>query len=47
VFLKTLIGLLKPDTGSIVIEGTDIASCSEKDLPSSPAMSKDSCVIGA
>ncbi len=32
VFLKTLIGLLKPDTGSIVIEGTDIASCSEKDL---------------
>ena len=32
VFLKTLIGLLKPDTGSIVIEGTDIASCSEKEL---------------
>ena len=32
VFLKTLIGLLKPDCGSIVIEGTDIASCSEKDL---------------
>ena len=26
VFLKTLIGLLKPDKGSIVIEGTDIAS---------------------
>ena len=32
VFLKTLIGLLKPDKGSIIIEGTDIASCSEKDL---------------
>jgi phospholipid/cholesterol/gamma-HCH transport system ATP-binding protein len=32
VFLKTLIGLLKPDKGSIVIEGTDIASCSEREL---------------
>jgi phospholipid/cholesterol/gamma-HCH transport system ATP-binding protein len=32
VFLKALIGLLKPDTGSIMIEGIDIASCSEKDL---------------
>ena len=32
VFLKTLIGLLKPDNGSIMIEGLDIASCSEKDL---------------
>ncbi|GAA3814441.1 ABC transporter ATP-binding protein [Nocardioides panacisoli] len=32
VFLKALIGLLKPDYGSIVIEGTDIATCSEKDL---------------
>jgi phospholipid/cholesterol/gamma-HCH transport system ATP-binding protein len=32
VLLKTLIGLLKPDYGSIVIEGTDIATCSEKDL---------------
>ena len=32
VFLKTLIGLLKPDKGSIIIEGTDIASCSEKEL---------------
>jgi phospholipid/cholesterol/gamma-HCH transport system ATP-binding protein len=30
VFLKTLIGLLKPDKGSIIIEGTDIASCSER-----------------
>ncbi|MFC7361732.1 ABC transporter ATP-binding protein [Nocardioides astragali] len=32
VFLKTLIGLLKPDKGSILIEGTDIASCSEREL---------------
>ena len=32
VFLKTLIGLLKPDNGSIMIEGLDIANCSEKDL---------------
>jgi phospholipid/cholesterol/gamma-HCH transport system ATP-binding protein len=32
VFLKALIGLLKPDTGHIWIEGVDIASCSEKEL---------------
>ncbi|HET7387869.1 MAG TPA: ABC transporter ATP-binding protein [Nocardioidaceae bacterium] len=32
VFLKALIGLLKPDRGSILIEGTDIATCSEKQL---------------
>jgi phospholipid/cholesterol/gamma-HCH transport system ATP-binding protein len=32
VMLKTLIGLLKPDRGSVIIEGTDIANCSEKDL---------------
>lgn len=32
VFLKSLIGLLKPDRGSIVIEGVDIASCSERKL---------------
>lgn len=32
VFLKALIGLLKPDTGSIMIEGVDIASCPEKQL---------------
>src|SRR5918912_1023328 len=32
VLLKTLIGLLKPDHGSVIIEGVDIASCSEKDL---------------
>jgi len=32
VFLKCLIGLLKPDEGTIMIEGLDIANCSEKDL---------------
>src|SRR5690349_2082963 len=32
VVLKTIIGLLKPDEGSVVIEGVDIANCSEKEL---------------
>jgi phospholipid/cholesterol/gamma-HCH transport system ATP-binding protein len=32
VFLKTLIGLLKPDKGHVHIEGTDIATCSERNL---------------
>ncbi len=32
VFLKTLIGLLKPDRGHIHIEGVDIATCSEREL---------------
>ncbi|MCW2622688.1 MAG: transporter ATP-binding protein [Frankiales bacterium] len=32
VRLKTIIGLLKPDRGSVVIEGVDIASCPEKEL---------------
>jgi len=32
VFLKALIGLIKPDEGSIVIQGVDIASCPEKEL---------------
>ncbi len=32
VFLKTLIGLLKPDRGHVHIQGTDIATCSERDL---------------
>ncbi len=32
VFLKSLIGLLKPDEGHIWIEGVDIATCKEKDL---------------
>jgi phospholipid/cholesterol/gamma-HCH transport system ATP-binding protein len=32
VFLKTLIGLLKPDRGHVHIEGIDIATCSEREL---------------
>jgi phospholipid/cholesterol/gamma-HCH transport system ATP-binding protein len=32
VFLKTLIGLLKPDKGSIVIRDVDVANCSESKL---------------
>jgi phospholipid/cholesterol/gamma-HCH transport system ATP-binding protein len=32
VFLKTLIGLLKPDRGHIHIQGVDIATCSERQL---------------
>jgi len=32
VFLKTLIGLLKPDRGHVHIEGVDIATCTERDL---------------
>ncbi|CAM2846860.1 ABC transporter ATP-binding protein [Skermania piniformis] len=32
VFLKSLIGLLKPEQGHIYIDGTDITTCSNKDL---------------
>ena len=32
VFLKSLIGLLKPERGSIVIEGVDLCKCSESEL---------------
>jgi phospholipid/cholesterol/gamma-HCH transport system ATP-binding protein len=32
VFLKSLIGLLRPERGSIVIDGTDILECSAKEL---------------
>jgi len=32
VFLKTIIGLLKPDRGHIFIEGHDIATCGEREL---------------
>src|SRR3954467_4129676 len=32
VFLKTRIGLIKPDRGHVWIEGTDIATCSEREL---------------
>ncbi len=32
VFLKSLIGLLRPEEGSIVIDGTDILQCSSREL---------------
>ena len=32
VFLKTLIGLLKPSQGEIIINGTDLVSCPESEL---------------
>src|SRR5438445_7814136 len=32
VFLKTLIGLLKPENGSIIIDGKDITKVKEKEL---------------
>jgi len=32
VFLKSMIGLLKPERGSCVIDGVDICSCSESEL---------------
>jgi phospholipid/cholesterol/gamma-HCH transport system ATP-binding protein len=32
VFLKSLIGLLRPERGSIVIDGTNIIECSVKEL---------------
>ena len=42
VLLKTLIGLLKPDEGSIIIEGVDIASC-PKSSSTRSASSSESC----
>jgi len=32
VFLKTVIGLLKPENGSVVIDGTDITKVREREL---------------
>src|ERR1700683_5717761 len=32
VFLKSLIGLLRPERGQILIDGTDIIQCSAKEL---------------
>ncbi|GAA2330278.1 ABC transporter ATP-binding protein [Saccharopolyspora halophila] len=32
VFLKSLVGLLKPEQGKVEINGTDIVTCSESDL---------------
>src|SRR5206468_4024980 len=32
VFLKSLIGLLRPEQGSVEINGVDICACSERDM---------------
>lgn len=32
VFLKSLIGLLRPERGSIIVDGTDVTECSAKEL---------------
>jgi phospholipid/cholesterol/gamma-HCH transport system ATP-binding protein len=32
VFLKSIIGLLRPEYGSIMVDGTDILECTEKEL---------------
>jgi len=32
VFLKSLIGLIKPEKGQIIIDGTDVCTCNEKQL---------------
>ena len=32
VFLKSMIGLLRPDSGKCVVNGTDIVQCSEREL---------------
>ena len=32
VFLKSLIGLLRPERGSIIVDGTNIIDCSAKEL---------------
>jgi phospholipid/cholesterol/gamma-HCH transport system ATP-binding protein len=32
VFLKSLVGLLKPERGRVLIEGVDVVSCSERQL---------------
>jgi phospholipid/cholesterol/gamma-HCH transport system ATP-binding protein len=32
VFLKSLVGLVKPEQGQILVDGVDLVSCSERDL---------------
>ncbi|WP_258343698.1 ABC transporter ATP-binding protein [Saccharopolyspora gregorii] len=32
VFLKSLVGLLKPEQGKVLIDGVDVCDCAEKDL---------------
>ena len=43
VLLKTLIGLLKPDRGSVVIEGVDITTCPERRRRTFPSRSASGC----
>jgi len=32
VFLKSLVGLIRPEEGQVLVDGTDMASCSEREL---------------
>src|SRR5258708_28473084 len=32
VFLKSLVGLVRPDRGSVLVDGIDTASCPEREL---------------
>src|SRR5204863_2920433 len=32
VFLKSLVGLIRPDQGRVMVDGIDTVSCSERDL---------------
>src|SRR5262249_21984136 len=32
VFLKSLVGLIKPDRGQVIVEGIDTVHCSEREL---------------
>jgi phospholipid/cholesterol/gamma-HCH transport system ATP-binding protein len=32
VFLKSIIGLIKPDAGSVLVDGVDTVTCSERKL---------------
>src|ERR1700741_4255736 len=51
VFLKSLIGLLRPERGSIVVDGTDITECSAKELyeirPLFGVMFQDGALFGS
>jgi phospholipid/cholesterol/gamma-HCH transport system ATP-binding protein len=40
VFLKSLIGLLRPQRGKIIVDGTDIIECSAKELYASPQQTR-------
>src|ERR1700744_2852426 len=51
VFLKSLIGLLRPERGSIIVDGTDITECSAKELydirPLFGVMFQDGALFGS